>query len=87
MLQIFHNPLNDYTEPVNSEYFLEVVVDDLSGMSTISDSVEVFGEPVRTVESRQLFPSDIPENMNGWLGGIPALVDTGIVSIYSSNNY
>ncbi|GIR41786.1 MAG: hypothetical protein CM15mP52_0160 [Candidatus Neomarinimicrobiota bacterium] len=24
-------------------------------------------------------PSDIPENMNRWLGGIPALVDTGII--------
>ena len=42
MLQIFHNPLNNYTEPVNSEYLLEAVVDDLSGMGAISDSVRVF---------------------------------------------
>ena len=44
MLQIFHNPLNNGIEPVNSEYLLDVVVDDLSGMGTISDSVKVFGE-------------------------------------------
>ena len=84
MLQIFHNPLNNYTEPVNSEYLLEVVVDDLSGMGTISDSVKVFWREIGSEqwESRQLFPSDIPENMNRWLGGIPALVDTGIIQYF-----
>ena len=84
MLQIFHNPLNNGIEPVNSEYLLDVVVDDLSGMGTISDSVKVFWRELGSEqwESRQLYPSDIPENMDSWLGGIPALVDTGIIQYY-----
>ncbi|MEL1222826.1 MAG: agmatine deiminase family protein [Candidatus Neomarinimicrobiota bacterium] len=84
MLQIFHNPLDNGTEPVNNEYLLDIVVDDLSGMGTISDSVKVFWRELGSEqwESRQLYPSDIPENMNRWLGGIPALVDIGIIQYY-----
>jgi agmatine deiminase len=84
MLQMFHNPINNGAEPVNSEYLLEVLVEDLSNMGIISDSVKVFWRELGSEqwESRQLYQSDIPENVDWWLGGIPALIDTGIVHYY-----
>ena len=84
MLQIFHNPINNGSEPVNSEYQLEVLVEDLSNMGIISDSVKVFWRELgyEQWESRQLYQSDIPENIDWWLGGIPALIDTGIVHYF-----
>ena len=84
MLQIFHNPINNGTEPVNSEYLLEVLVEDLSNTGIISDSVKVFWRELGSEQwgSRQLYQSDIHENIDRWLGGIPALVDTGIVHYY-----
>ena len=84
MLQIFHNPINNGTEPVNSEYLLEVLVEDLSNTGIISDSVKVFWRELGSEqwESRQLYQSDIPENIVRWSGGIPALIDTGIVHYF-----
>ena len=41
MLQIFHNPINDQTEPQNS-YNVEAIIDDLSESGLIEDELKVF---------------------------------------------
>ena len=42
MLQIFHNPLNNDTEPDTNGYVVEVLFDDLSQTGLIEDSIKVF---------------------------------------------
>ena len=42
MLQIFHNPLNNGTEPDTNGYVVEVLFDDLSQTGLIEDSIKVF---------------------------------------------
>ena len=44
MLQIFHNPLNNGTEPDTNGYVVEVLFDDLSQTGLIEDSIKLFLE-------------------------------------------
>jgi len=84
MLQLFHNPLNDGTEPDGSGYDIEVVVDDLSGSGLIMDSMKVFWKIPGSDHwsNQQIHRLDIPENVDEWSGVIPALVDTGVIQYY-----
>ena len=84
MLQIFHNPLDNGTEPDGNGYAIEAVVDDLSGSGLIMDSMKVFWKTPDSDHwsNQQIHQSDIPENVGVWMGAIPALVDTGIIQYY-----
>ena len=42
MLQIFHNPLNDYIEPQSNGYQVQAIIDDLSESGLIDDEVRIF---------------------------------------------
>ena len=84
MLQIFHNPLDDGTEPVVNGYIIELEVDDLSESGLITDSMKVFWRsPGSNFWSNQrIYQSDVPEEMNRWVGTIPAITDTGVIQYY-----
>ena len=84
MLQIFHNPLNNGTDPDEYGYKVEVSIDDLSETGIISDSVKVFWKTPQSSfwQSQQLFNSDISEESNIWFGWIPAIIDTNFIHYY-----
>ena len=42
MLQIFHKPLNDYSDPQINGYQIEAIIDDLSESGLIDDELRVF---------------------------------------------
>ena len=84
MLQIFHNPLNDGTEPGGDGYIIELEVDALSESGLITDSMKVFWKSPESDLwfNQRIYQSDVPEEMNRWIGTIPAITDTGVIQYY-----
>ncbi len=84
MLQIFHNPLNNGSDPDGNGYKVEIILKDLSQAGIINDSVKVFWktEEFSIWEEEQLYISDIPEEPNNWIGWIPSLVDSSLIHYY-----
>ncbi|MFL2983074.1 MAG: agmatine deiminase family protein [Candidatus Neomarinimicrobiota bacterium] len=84
MLQIFHNPLNNGTEPANDGYLIEAMVDNLSSSGLIVDSMKVFWKESESINwlSHHLYQSDSSDNSNIWMGNMPALSDTGIIQYF-----
>ena len=84
MLQVFHNPLDNGTAPIGTEYPIQAVIDDLSGAGLIIDSIKVFWRIFDSQywSDQQMFKLDSHGNENFWVGGIPALIDTGNIQYY-----
>ena len=84
MLQIFHNPLNNGTEPDTNGYVVEVLFDDLSQTGLIEDSIKVFWKNPDSDnwDSNILYQSISSEEPDLWTGSIPALVDSGMIQYY-----
>jgi len=84
MLQIFHNSINDSIVPQQNGYKVEVVIDDLSDSGIISDSMKIFwkNDQIDHWFHSFLYPSDVPESLNEWVGWIPALADSGVLHYY-----
>ena len=87
MLQIFHNPLNDGTNPEDRSYEIKLFVDDLSNSGLILDSMKLHWRHSGSVfwQFSQLIPSDNSDEIGGWIGSIPALTDTGVIDYYISS--
>ncbi len=87
MLQIFHNPLNDGTNPEGRSYEIKLFVDDLSNSGLILDSMKLHWRQSGSVvwQFSQLNPSDNSDEIGGWIGSIPALTDTGVIDYYISS--
>jgi hypothetical protein len=84
MLQIFHNPINDNTEPDQGGYEVNITVDDLSETGLIEDSIRVSW---KTMEMNSwiwapMYGMDIPEEPNSRIGWIPALADSGTIQYF-----
>ena len=84
MLQMFHNPLNYGTNPDENGYKIELIIDDLSETGIINDSVKVFYKTIEssTWEFEHLWVSDVPEELDHWIGWIPALTDSNFIQYY-----
>ena len=84
MLQIFHNPLNDNTEPEENGYRVEMILDGLSEAGLIEDSIKVFWKipESNTWLTEPLYASVIPEEPDTWSGWIPALADSGLIQYF-----
>ena len=84
MLQVFHNPLDSGTAPEGGEYPIQALIDDLSGAGLIIDSIKVFWRilDAQYWTDQQMFKLDLHDNENFWVGGIPALIDTGNIQYY-----
>ena len=84
MLQIFHNPLNDNTEPEENGYRIEMFLDGLSEAGLIEDSIKVFWKmpESNTWLTEPLYASVIPEEPDTWSGWIPALADSGLIQYF-----
>ena len=84
MLQVFHNPLDNGSLPVEAEYPIEALVDDLSGDGLIVDSMKVFWRLLGSEDwsNQQIYKADSSENIDLWMGGIPALIDTGTIQYF-----
>jgi len=84
MLQIFHNPLNNGTEPDENGYTVEVLFDDLSETGLVEDSIKVLWKNPgsNSWDSDALYRSTSLEEPDIWTGSIPALVDSGIIQYY-----
>ena len=78
MLQVFHNPINDYTEPVDSGYTVNIFVDDLSNLGIIQDSVKLFWKTfdMDSWLSSEPLVVEMPSDSNTWSGYIPLMADT-----------
>ena len=82
MLQIFHNPIDDQTDPQNS-YIVEAIIDDLSEEGLIEDESKVFwwtnemDNPLEVV--MEVCPQDIEDC---YLANIPAQTSDGEVKYY-----
>ena len=84
MLQVFHNPLDNGSLPVEAEYPIQALIDDLSGDGLIIDSMKVFWRILGSEDwsNQQIYKADSSENIDLWMGGIPALIDTGTIQYY-----
>lgn len=84
MLQVFHNPLDNGSLPVEAEYPIQALIDDLSGDGLIIDSMKVFWRLLGAEDwsNQQIYKADSSENIDLWVGGIPALIDTGTIQYY-----
>jgi len=82
MLQIFHNPIDDQTDPQNA-YIVEAIIDDLSEEGLIEDEAKVFwwtdemDNPLEVV--MEVCPQDIEDC---YLANIPAQSSDGEVKYY-----
>jgi len=87
LLQIFHNPVNDNTEPMDDGYIVTVDVDDLSEAGLVQDSMKIFwrvdGES--TWNETPLYQSLIPEEPNTWGGWIPPLAEEAELQYFTQS--
>ena len=84
MLQIFHNPINDNTEPEQGGYEVNVTVDDLSEAGLIEDSIRIFWKTpeINSWTLAPMYGVDIPEEPDTRVGWIPALADSGTIQYF-----
>ena len=84
MLQIFHNPINDNTEPEQGGYEVNVTVDDLSEAGLIEDSIRIFWKTpeINSWTLAPIYGVDIPEEPDTRIGWIPALADSGTIQYF-----
>ena len=84
MLQVFHNPINDYTEPGDSGYTVNIFVDDLSNLGIIQDSVKLFWKTfdMDSWLSSELLVLEMPSDSNTWSGYIPLMTDTTYIQYF-----
>ncbi len=77
MIQIFHNPLNDFIEPSNQGYEVDMKVVNLSNTGILSDSISVFWKKSSDNDWYQIPLSQNVAGMNNnWSGFIPASTDS-----------
>lgn len=84
MLQVFHNPINDNTEPDDYGYMVNVFVDDLSDVGIIEDSLKLFWKTLDMVSwstSDLDLLDSLPES-NTWSGYIPPMTDTTYIQYF-----
>ena len=81
MLQIFHNPLNDGTNPNDSGYAIEALIDDISQSGLIDDSLKVYWKIPDSVtwNFEELYLEDDTET---WRGVIPTISDSNMIQYF-----
>ena len=81
MLQIFHNPLNDGTNPNDSGYVIEALIDDISQSGLIDDSLKVYWKIPDSVtwNFEELYLEDDTET---WRGVIPTISDSNMIQYF-----
>ncbi|MFL2997351.1 MAG: agmatine deiminase family protein [Candidatus Neomarinimicrobiota bacterium] len=82
MLQIFHNPINDGTIPIENGYLVNVLIDDLSESGLKEDSLSIFWKTSSMNDWNEEALLDDVENMNGFLGWIPPQTDIEIIEYF-----
>ena len=83
MIQIFHNPLNDFIEPSNQGYEVDMKVVNLSNTGILSDSISVFWKKSSDNDWYKIPLSQNAAGMNNnWSGFIPASTDSSEISYY-----
>jgi agmatine/peptidylarginine deiminase len=82
MLQIFHNPIDDQTDPQNF-YTVEAIIDDLSEEGLIEDESKVFWWTDEMDESLEILMNVCPQDIEDcYLANIPAQTLDGEVKYY-----
>ena len=83
MIQIFHNPLNNFIEPTNQGFEVNMEVHDLSNTGLIPDSMIVFWKNSDDDDWNQNpLNQSIEGSDNFWSGFIPANTDTSDILYY-----
>ncbi len=82
MLQIFHNPINDNTIPLENGYPVEVLIDDLSKSGLINDSLKIKWKISSSNEWITEPIIEIDENLNSFLGWIPPQADSRLIEYF-----
>lgn len=84
MLQLFHNPINDSTEAIESGYPVEILIDDLSDEGLFEDSIKLFWKTpeMNDWQIEPLVSSDVPEEPHTWSGWIPSQGAEGVIQYF-----
>lgn len=84
MLQLFHNPINDSTEAIESGYPVEILIDDLSDEGLFEDSIKLFWKTpeMNDWQIEPLVSSDVPEEPDTWSGWIPSQGADGVIQYF-----
>ena len=82
MLQVFHNPLNNETEPDSLGYEITVQVDDLSSTGIVADSMKIFWRILDNINWNETSLLLINQELNIWSGHIPSLTNETTIQYF-----
>ena len=82
MLQVFHNPVDDGTEPDSGGYVITAQVDDLSEAGIVEDSMKIFWRVLGDIEWHDSPVYNTNQELNNWSGQIPPLTTEAMIQYF-----